>query len=331
MKMLLEAIIKPVLLCIFNLLIINCFSQEITLTPGDKEEIVNKLISEVNDGYIFTETAKKIEQSLRDSINNNSYDNINYQSEFAAVLTAQLINISNDQHFRVNYFPESIPYAITNPEDISPDDRERINNYEISKNFGFKSVKKLKGNIGYIELASFMNPANASQTVASVFNKLSRTKALVIDLRNNPGGSPYMVQLISSYLLDEPSVLLNKIYWRKRQKTDEFWTLSFLEGKRYLNKPVYILTSNYTFSAAEEFAYNLQQLKRAVVIGEVTGGGAHPVNFVQLSDHLGISLPMGTSINPITNTNWEGIGVIPDIQAPRENALKVAKKLAMKH
>jgi retinol-binding protein 3 len=162
-------------------------------------------------------------------------------------------------------------------------------------------------------------------------NFLASTDALIIDVRRNGGGEAEMVQLICSYLLpgDKP-IHLNSFYWREGDRTEEFWTLKDLPGKRYLGKEVYVLTSRGTFSAAEVFTYNLKNLKRATIVGETTGGGAHPGGDVLLGDHFAAFIATGRAINPITKTNWEGTGVKPDVEVDAERALDVAREMALK-
>jgi len=134
-----------------------------------------------------------------------------------------------------------------------------------------------------------------------------------------------MVALLSSYLFDDEPVHLNDFYWRAQDTTQQFWTLPYVPGKRYGNKPVYVLTSRKTASAAEEFAYNLKNLQRAVLIGETTAGGAHPFETYRIHPHFDAIIPTWRAINPVSGTNWEGTGVIPDIAVPQEDALKVAQ------
>ena len=138
-----------------------------------------------------------------------------------------------------------------------------------------------------------------------------------------------MIQLISSYLFGDKPVHLNNMYWRRDGRTDEFWTKPELAKVKFTNKDIYVLTSNYSFSGAEEFSYNLKNLKRATIVGETTGGGAHPGGMVRLHEHFGVFIPVGRAINPITKTNWEGTGVEPDIKTPKEQALKTAYLMAL--
>ena len=199
-------------------------------------------------------------------------------------------------------------------------------------NYGFQKVERLPGNIGYVEFRGFFDPEGGAETVASVFNFLSNTDAIIFDLRKNGGGDPRMVALICSYLFGAEPVHLNDLHWRegRGERVEEFWTLKDVAGKRYTGKDVYVLTSGYTFSGAEEFSYNLKNLKRATLIGETTGGGANPGGGNRLSAHFGAFIPTGRAVSPVTRTNWEGTGVEPDVKVPAEQALRTAQIMALK-
>jgi C-terminal processing protease CtpA/Prc len=197
-------------------------------------------------------------------------------------------------------------------------------------NFCFKEIKLLEGNIGYVDLRCFAGAADAGPTAIAVMNFLAYTDAIIFDLRQNGGGSPSMIQLISSYFFPE-RVHLNSFYIRKSDSTKQFWTQAHVQGPRMSDVDLYVLTSNYTFSAAEEFTYNLKNMERATIIGDTTGGGAHPIEvkpFQNLS--IGMSLPFGRAVNPVTGTNWEGTGIAPHIAVPQEQALDKAHLEALK-
>jgi C-terminal processing protease CtpA/Prc len=196
-------------------------------------------------------------------------------------------------------------------------------------NYSFEKIERLPGNVGYIDLRGFSNAEAGLETVAAAMNFVNNTDALIFDLRQNSGGNADMVALISSYLFGEKPVHLYTLYRRRDNQTKEAWTKAGVAGKRYVNKDVYILTSNQTFSAAEAFAYELKNLKRATIIGEVTGGGANPGSRFRINDHFDAFVPNSRVISPITKNNWEGTGVEPDVKVPSELALKTTHYLAL--
>jgi len=157
---------------------------------------------------------------------------------------------------------------------------------------------------------------------------LAHCDAIIVDLRQNGGGDPAQIQLISSYLFEEP-VHLNDLYARATDTTENYWTLPYVPGTRASKADVYVLTSARTFSGAEEFSYNLQNLKRATIIGETTGGGAHPTNAMIVQHDFILRVPFARAINPVSKTNWEGTGVKPDIACPAAEAFDRAYALAV--
>ena len=165
-------------------------------------------------------------------------------------------------------------------------------------------------------------------TAVAAMNFLSNVDAIIFDLRENGGGDPKMIALISTYLFGKRTHL-NDLWERKGDATDQYWTLPYVPGKRLEDKPVCVLTSKQTFSGAEEFSYNLKNLKRATLVGETTGGGAHPVSGHRIDDHFMIGVPFARAINPISKTNWEGKGVEPDVKVTASDALTTAEKLAL--
>ena len=165
-------------------------------------------------------------------------------------------------------------------------------------------------------ILNFMDEELGADTVAAAMNFINGTDSLIIDMRKNGGGNPAMVALVCSYLFGTEPVHLNDLYWREGNRTDEFWTKKEVAGKRYLNKDVYVLTSKRTFSGAEEFTYNLKNLKRATIIGETTRRRTSGRRFPH-QRKLRMFVPTGRAISPVTKTNWEGTGVTLTSQCPR--------------
>jgi len=293
-----------------------------------RSAVVDALVKELNDSYVFPDTAKKMENDLRARQAKNEYDSITSSQTFATKLTEDLQSVSHDKHLRVRFSSNIIPVR---PEKEEPTADEKAQEIQYVKfmNSGFEQIERMRGNIGYIRFNGFVDPELGTDTVTSAMNFVSNTDALIFDLRDNGGGDPAMVKLICSYLFGDKAVHLNDLYWRKGNRTEEFWTTPTVAGKKFLDKDVYVLTSSRTFSGAEEFSYNLKNLKRATIIGETTGGGAHPGGFERLGDHFGAFIPIGRAISPITKTNWEGTGVEPDVKVPRDQALKTAYLMAL--
>lgn len=297
------------------------------LNENSKKEIIEAVVSALKANYVFPEVADKMAVAIREKSSSGGYDKIALPQQFADTLRADLYEICKDGHLRMNYSPSKQPPMRPRSEP-SPEDKERMKALMAKDNFSFVKTEILDGNVGYLDFRGFLPPDFAGESLAAAMNYLNNTDALIIDMRRNGGGDPAMVALVCSYFFDKKTHL-NDIYDRPTDLTKEFWTHDSLPGKRYINKPVYILTAKRTFSAAEDFAYTMKTLKRAIIVGEVTGGGAHPTSFFRIHDHFGMGIPMARSINPITKTNWEGTGVKPDNETSSDASLKVAHKAAI--
>jgi len=300
------------------------------LNPKMHASIIQNLSSKLRANYIFPEVADQVCDQLQKHLEDGDYDTITEGEFFALALTEEMQAVTKDKHLGVRWFPQPLP----EDEGSQLQNQERLTQFrKMAKldNYGFYKAERMIGNIGYLDIRHFARPSwGSGDTAVAAMTMVANTYALIVDLRNCRGGNPDMVALISTYLFDEEPVHPNDLYWRDEDFTHQYWTLPFVPGKRFgANKPVYLLTSNYTFSAGEEFAYNLKSLKRATVVGEITGGGAHPGSPFRVHPHFEVFIPKGKAINPITGENWEGIGVEPDIPTSKERALEEAFKLAL--
>ncbi|HKO76423.1 MAG TPA: S41 family peptidase [Flavobacterium sp.] len=300
------------------------------VTKIEQQQVVDSISLLLNKSYIFPEVAKKMGDFIISNFKNGSYATITDPALFSERLTADLQSISKDKHIQVRFNPTFIKELRESNKNPSHEElpASLLEQWKTS-NYGFKEVKILDGNIGYLDLRSFGNTSFAGETAVAAMNFFSNTNALIIDLRKNGGGSSEMIQLITSYLFDSEPVHLNNFYYRPTDSNTQTWTLPYVSGKRMPNVDVYVLTSKRTFSAAEEFSYDLKNLHRATIIGEVTGGGANPGGNEIATDRFTIFVPFGRAINPITKTNWEGTGVQPDIEVPADDALFTAQIKAL--
>lgn len=299
-------------------------SRAVAKNSVDKARIIQVLMKEFQTVYVFPEVAKKMEEALKKNLEEGRYASIDDPAEFASKLQEDLIAVSHDKHINIRHFDKE-----PTDQGDTPAARAAALKEMQANNFGFFKVEILTGNIGYIELLSFDPAEVGGETAIAAMKFVAHTQGLIFDVRSNGGGDPSMIQLLLSYLVAEPTHL-NSFYTRRTDSYEQFWTPAHVEGTRYLDKPVYVLTSGGSFSAAEEFSYDLKNLKRATLVGETTGGGAHPVNFVYLKDiKIGAMIPYGRAINPITKTNWEVTGVEPDVKVSRDDALKTAHSLAL--
>lgn len=304
--------------------------DKLILDNGTKEKIIKKLSVMMKNNYVYPETAEKMSSHLKSLLLSNAYDSINDPEMFAEKLTNDVQSISKDRHLRIRYSPRDAKFIKESKgKEPTPEQQKQILEQRKNDNFGFRKVERLSGNIGYVDFRYFGDSKFIKETVTSVMAFLANTDAIIFDMRFNGGGSPDGIRLICSYLFDKVPVHLNDLYYRPDDRLDEYWTLRKVDGKKMPNIPVYVLTSSFTFSGAEEFTYNLKNLKRAVIVGETTGGGAHPGGLMAINKDFVVFMPNGRAINPITKTNWEGTGVLPDIDVPSEKALETAHVMAL--
>jgi hypothetical protein len=304
-----------------------------TLTRADvqmRKQVIEAAIREMNEHYVFPDKAKQAEKDLRQRLAAMAYegDELADPKTFADRLTADIQASTKDKHLRVRHSETVLPPMRF--RDPTPAEIEDMKKQGAARNFGVERVERLRFNIGYLDLRGFLPADFAGHKIAAAMTLLSDTHALIIDLRQNGGGDPATVQLISSYLFDERTHL-NNMYYRDGDRNTQAWTFGWVPGERFGGKkPVYVLTAKRTFSAAEEFSYNLKNLKRATIVGETTGGGAHPGGMRRLNDHFSMFVSSGRAINPISKTNWEGVGVEPDVKVDAADALRVARIDALK-
>jgi Peptidase family S41/N-terminal domain of Peptidase_S41 in eukaryotic IRBP len=311
-------------------------------------EIVTAAMSLLRANYVFPEVAEQAATGVEARLAAGEYDNLD-EITLTELVTGHLQEITGDKHLALRLGGGPPPDRGPGPGGPGPGsadprpgpDETEPKNHEARRlamrqmgrldNFGIRRVERLDGNVGYLDVRRVAVPANAGPAIGAAMELVAGTYALILDLRHNGGGSPEGVLFWCSYLLEEKPTHLNDIYHADTGETRQFWALPYVPGTRYGDRPVYVLTSSRTFSGGEEFCYNLQALGRAELIGETTGGGAHPTRGFPVSRAVMIAIPFARSINPVTGTNWQGTGVIPDVAVPEAEAYDVAYGKALRH
>ncbi|HEY7671207.1 MAG TPA: S41 family peptidase [Gammaproteobacteria bacterium] len=291
-----------------------------------RNRVIDNAIVKLKEIYVLEDEALAMAEALEAHRSRGDYDAVTNGEEFARLLTQHLREVSMDLHLNVNFSPVAMPPPPQAPTQPSPQQLEQMRRQMEQINCGFEKLEILPGNVGYLKFNMFANPEICGATATTAMAFLQNVAALIVDMRDNGGGDPAMVAHVSTYLFADRTHL-NDLWTRSTGETKEYWTLPELPGKRLAAQPVYVLTSSRTFSGGEEFTYNLKSLGRATIVGETTGGGAHPVRGERIDDRFTIAVPFARAINPITQTNWEGTGVAPDIAVPAADALEKAKEL----
>ncbi|MCA1245965.1 S41 family peptidase [Massilia sp. MS-15] len=290
--------------------------------PAERDRVVDEVLARIKDEYVHPDRYPAIEANVRRHQRQGAYTAAPADEEFARLLTGHLQEITHDKHMSIRYQPNVRALRPTaNASTAAKREQERRENY------GLRKVEILPGNVGYLEIHHFHDDADlveASYAAAMAF--LAHTDALIIDLRANRGGGEAML-LLASYFFDRERALMELRY--RGRPPMQASTRATVAGPRYLGKPVYVLTSNRTFSAGEAFSYSMRSLKRATLVGATTRGGGNPVTLQPLRDNYLLSVPIGESVSPVDGGGWEGKGVTPDLEVEDGRTLEVAHRQAL--
>ena len=300
-----------------------------------KAEVLATVASSLRDGYVFEDKGNKLAQQVDLATEQDRFAEAATLAEFVAGVNEYLYEISNDKHLRVGYGQQrgGPKRVVKKPgeTDLPPGHEphgdpgktivRRGPGGGSDGNYGFREAKVLDGNIGYLDLGMFAGDESAKATADEAMLKLAGTDALIIDLGRNGGGGPWMVRYLSGFLFPEKTHLTDTMA-RGMDAPAERWTLGGQSTDAFHDKPVYILISGRTFSAAESFTFGLKINDRVTLVGERTGGGGHFGEDVALGDDLRMFLPVGRTYDPATGKGWEAEGIAPDIEVPYTKALE---------
>lgn len=293
---------------------------ETTVEANERAELIRDIGRILEDRYVFAKLGTQCKEHLAAALIDGTFAAATTSQAFATQITSELRRFAKDKHLTVRTVSPK-PSDNVDPEAT----RKRWVAHLGAHNHGFKKIERIEGNIGYVELSSFAiyRDPPAAAAAAATMQLLQGSDAIIMDLRTNGGGNPDMVQFLCSYFFAERTHL-NSLYYRDGERTVEYWTLDELPGTRMPQVPLFLLTSKDTFSAAQEFAYNLKTRNRATIIGENSRGGANPGSLMRVGQRFELFVPIGRAINPITKSNWDGAGIAPDIACAAHDALALA-------
>jgi len=293
------------------------------LDTAKRHALLEGVKQNIRAHYVIPAVGDKMIAALDDHDAHGGYEGAADGAAFASVVTMDLRDASHDGHIQLLFGPR--------PPGPNQQSHEQHVAELRAMNFGFGTIERLPGNIAHMVIDGFPDACpDEKDGIAGSMTQIADADALLLDLRSNHGGDPHAVQVVISYLFDATPVHYNDMFRRDTGATEQFWTLRDVKGTRFgSKKPVYVLTSHETFSGGEELAYDLQALKRGVIVGETTGGGAHPAGPFDLDDWYHLIVPTGRPINPITKKDWEGIGVVPDVAVTADAALDEAQRRAL--
>jgi len=324
-------IMLPAVLTLSAALVIAQAPEQRTVTAEQKRQATDELAKLLRGRYCIADQAEKAAKFIERRILEGTYDRFREAQAFAEAITVDLQNVTSDKHLRFGaVLPEPPPKPGTQSAAANADAERAARVAEARRNnYGLPQVEILPGNVGYLEVRRFQPPDLAGDTLVATMGFLANSDAIIVDVRNCRGGSAFAMPIFAGYFFLRPTHLFD-MEFRGDNYTEHYWTAAWLPGKRLAEVPMYILTSAYTFSGAEGFAYRFKVLKRATIVGETTGGGANAGGVKDVAPFFRVWMPMGRPVDRDTGTNWEGTGVQPDIKTAARDALAVAHTAAIK-
>lgn len=303
-------------------------AQADPIDPARRRAVVEGALERMLASYVFLDRAERAAIDVRARLQRGEYDGVTTAARLAELLGRHLAESTGDRHVRVKYGSARVADPLAEPEE-SQADLAALRAEAQADGFGVGPARVLEGNVGYLELRRFHRAEYAGDALAAAMGTLAGTDALIVDLRACHGGDPVMVVLAASWLFEGRPRRWSDTVRRCDGTTTQFWTSAWLPGARYAEKPVYVLTAARTFSAPESFAYELQQMHRATIVGETTGGGAHSGAWFPLDERFSIFVPLSRSVSATSGGDWEGVGVVPDVACAAEQALDRAHRAAL--
>ena len=303
-------------------------AQGTSIDAARRNAVIEGSVKLLLANYLSLDGAERAVANVREGQKRGEYDSITNPARFAELLSRHLADGTKDRHVHVKFGSDRTPDPLATSSETK-EDVAQLRREAQADGYGIGKPRVLKGNVGYLEFKRFYRPEMAGDALAAAMKKLAQTDALIVDVRGCHGGDPLMVVLAASWFFDGRPRHWSDMFRRFDDTMTQYWTASWLPGTRYPDKPLYVLTAERTFSAPESFAYELQQTRRATIVGEVTGGGAHSGAWFPLDDRFSIFIPLSRYKSATSGGDWEGVGIKPDVACPASEALDRAHRLAL--
>ena len=303
-------------------------AQGESIDPQRRDVVIERALELFLANYLDLEAAERAAADVRDRASRGEYSSLTSPARLAELVGRHLAEATGDRHVRVKFGAGPVPDPLASAEETAEELAQLRRDVE-AENFGIGETRVLSGNVGYLPFTRFFRAELAGGALAAAMEALATTDALIVDLRESGGGDPVMAVLAASWFFDGRPRHWNDLVRRYDGTTTQFWTVAWLPGPRYVGKPIYVLTADRTFSAPESFAYELQQTGRATIVGEVTGGGAHPGAWFPIDDRFAVFIPLSRYVSAVSGGDWEGTGVQPDVECAAAEALDCAHRLAL--
>ena len=278
--------------------------------------------------YMDLDAAERAVADVRERASRGEYNTLTSPARLAELLGRHLSEVTGDRHVQVKFGAGPTPDPLASADETAGE-LEQLRRDAEAERFGIGEPRVLRGNVGYLAFNRFFRGELAGDALAAAMRSLATTDALIVDLRESRGGDPVMVVLAASWFFDGRPRHWNDMVRRFDGTTTQYWTAAWLPGPRYVDKPIYVLTAERTFSAPESFAYEMQQTGRATIVGEVTGGGAHSGAWFPIDDRFALFIPLSRYVSAVSGGDWEETGVKPDVACAAAEALECAHRLAL--
>ncbi|MBC9934087.1 S41 family peptidase [Chitinophaga qingshengii] len=297
-----------------------------TISPAEKQAVIRQSAQLLEQHYVFADKGKTLAAALRrhEKQLSKGTDSV---GTFARAVTSLLQTTVKDGHNYLRYDPAMVK-ELAAPSKDTAKDPFHYGERAARMNYGFAEVKVLPGTIGYIRLSEINLSPKSVDLLKAAMVLVQHTQALILDLRDNGGGGSEIGAVLEGYFVKAGTPLLST---QQRNGDTMLLKAEALSGTTAYRRPVYILVNNRTASAAEAITFELQQLKRAVVVGQRTAGAAHMNDWLPAGERFYLSVASAAPVFPGTDRNWELTGVQPDIPTTsREEDLPVVLRLIEK-